>query len=393
MKVASPETLHAVVIRKDLNKNKGRTSKDLDKSKGKGKKKDKSGRVVVEGDVHDCYKGFEKTVSGKRRTPPMKVASPPMNDTRGSRLPETLHAVVTRKDLDKSKGKGKKKDKEETGPTTGRVVVVGDVHGCYKELDLLLKKCECTEDDVVVFVGDLVNKGPGSIQVIQKARELGALGVRGNHEEAALKFYDKWKNGEQIPDRWQWVTEMSAEDVSFLASLPYTLALLDYNVTVVHAGLVPGVPLHKQDLADVVEMRELVRKSEEGQGKLKWKAVKHSKPNSTPWACEWRGPSHLIFGHDARRGFQSHPLATGLDTGCVYGNKLTACILDRPADNSLANYASAANHGMDDASTGDLVYCHPPGRIVSVEAEMAYSMPDSQMLKEKHTKDFCCWIA
>jgi hypothetical protein len=60
---------------------------------------------------------------------------------------------------------------------------------------------------------------------------------------------------------WQ-VTEMSDEDVSFLASLPYTLALLDYNVTVVHAGLVPGVPLHKQDLGDVVEMRELVRKSE-----------------------------------------------------------------------------------------------------------------------------------
>jgi hypothetical protein len=179
MKVASPETLHAVVTRKDLGKSKERTSKDLVKeSKGKGKKKDKNERMVVEWDVHGSYKGFEKTVSGKsqkRRTLHMKVASP---ETRGSRLPETLHAVVTRKDLDKSKGrtskdldkskgKGKKKDPMSI---SGRVVIVGDVHGCYKELDLLLEKCECTEDDVVVFVGDLVNKGPGSVRVIQKVR-------------------------------------------------------------------------------------------------------------------------------------------------------------------------------------------------------------------------------
>ncbi len=79
------------------------------------------------------------------------------------------------------------------------------------------------------------------------------------------------------------------------------------DVVIVHAGLIPNLPIEENDIPTMVVLRELDAK--------------------TPWAQVWEGPELVIFGHDAKRGLQLERHAIGLDTGCVYGNQLTGLIL------------------------------------------------------------------
>jgi hypothetical protein len=66
-----------------------------------------------------------------------------------------------------------------------RVIIVGDVHGCVVELRALLQKLSFDSKlDYLCFVGDLVGKGPSSLEVVEFVRSLdGAMVVRGNHEQ------------------------------------------------------------------------------------------------------------------------------------------------------------------------------------------------------------------
>jgi bis(5'-nucleosyl)-tetraphosphatase (symmetrical) len=75
----------------------------------------------------------------------------------------------------------------------GRVIIIGDVHGCLEELTLLLDQCSFEEEnDTLIFVGDLVNKGPSSVGVVRFVHDLALRGVAysvvGNHDEKLLEY-------------------------------------------------------------------------------------------------------------------------------------------------------------------------------------------------------------
>jgi hypothetical protein len=202
-----------------------------------------------------------------------------------------------------------------------KTIVVGDVHGCCDELRDVLRACGHRRGDRVVLVGDLVAKGPDSAGVLQLLREEKALAVLGNHDAHALRARSAGKKGTVKPERQQVLDTLKDADWSYLEALPLfvrlgTEAPRAPPVAVVHAGAVPGVPLEKQDREHLLTLRSILPDG-----------TPSKRIEGTPWAALWQGPERLIFGHDAVRGLQQHPFATGLDTGCVYGGRLTALIL------------------------------------------------------------------
>lgn len=128
-----------------------------------------------------------------------------------------------------------------------------------------------------------------------------------------------------------------------MQELPYTISIPSFKTTVVHAGLVPNVPLEQQSFADMVTMRNVLKTESPAESPSfsfsdngtsdSWEGS--SKGNAgESWAKIWsdhceRGNSlqhHVYFGHDAKRGLQQYKYATGLDTGCCYGKPLASYV-------------------------------------------------------------------
>jgi len=203
-----------------------------------------------------------------------------------------------------------------------RTVIVGDVHGCLDELVSLAARCGAPGAETrYVFVGDLVAKGPDSRGVVAWARAARAEAVLGNHDAAVVRVRDPDPEPAPKAHHVAVATTMSDEELAWLAARPLWL-VVDGTAAgshlVVHGGLVPGVPLDEQKRKLLLNMRSIRDDGEPS-----------TRIEGSPWASRWRGPPHVVFGHDAIRGLQRHPFATGLDTGCVYGGALTALVLPK----------------------------------------------------------------
>jgi hypothetical protein len=197
----------------------------------------------------------------------------------------------------------------------GRTIVVGDIHGCAGELSELLEKIGLDKTDRVVAVGDLTVKGPQSKEVLDRFRKDSRFSsVIGNQDLALLK---RWEN-DSFPlktsqlQTYEQLRSKGDQYFYYLASLPLTIDLGTH--VVVHAGLRPGVPISEQVEEDLTELRTL--------------GTDRTRRDGQPWYEEYNGDKIALFGHwpsnEPRRGQR----ALGIDTGCVYGFRLTAYILE-----------------------------------------------------------------
>ncbi len=203
-----------------------------------------------------------------------------------------------------------------------RTICIGDIHGCAAEFQDVLEACNFSPDrDALVLVGDLIAKGPDPHQVIKRARELNASAVLGNHEQRLLDWKYAQEQQQSAPplqrNHRHTLNQLEYEDWLWLRTLPYFIELHAYNVVCVHAALIPNLPLSHQPREVMLTIRS----------RLPDGTLSPRSRQGEPWAATWPGPQHVVFGHDATRGLQQYPYATGIDTGCVYGGKLTALIL------------------------------------------------------------------
>ncbi|KAJ1990970.1 hypothetical protein GGI25_003823 [Coemansia spiralis] len=276
------------------------------------------------------------------------------------------------------------KRKFEVGSEPKRLIFIGDIHGCLNQFNNLLEKLDYQQgSDQVVLVGDLVAKGPDSIGVLRKARNINAWCTRGNHDDKVIRWREflegpgngltktevaDLENSSGLPysdfrlsdPHYDIARSMSPNDFAFIKSFPVIMAFPPPYAewVVVHGGLDPSKSILKQNSHDCMNMRNIGSSgpsSSHNEG-LAWfevyaakmKILTHSSSLSSIDSEDFSQITFnkVVYGHDAGRALQMHEYTKGLDSGCVYGGSLTAFIL--PGE-QLVSFGCPNNDG----SAGD----------------------------------------
>jgi serine/threonine protein phosphatase 1 len=193
----------------------------------------------------------------------------------------------------------------------GRTLVVGDIHGCYEELVELLDRAAVSSTDTLVSIGDLVDRGPASVEVVRLFRSRpGAIVLMGNHERKHVRGILSYSQeitrlqfGEEYDELRRWMT-----------SLPYYLET--DSARIVHAAMIPGLSLAQQ-------REEVLCGSTSGERQL----VRLF--GDRPWYESYTDDEPMVFGH---RVVGPEPLVHdervfGIDTGACHGMRLSAVSL------------------------------------------------------------------
>jgi serine/threonine protein phosphatase 1 len=199
---------------------------------------------------------------------------------------------------------------------TEKLFAIGDIHGCFQKLKSLMNQIPFQiERDTIIFLGDYIDRGPDSFNVVSylinlKNKCKNAVFLKGNHEEMLDDFISGTNRnlflangGEQTLRSYFKRQNIPSSSPIPAEHLDFFRSLLPYHETeryiFVHAGLKEGIDLQHQDTQDLFWIRKQFLHSDYNFGK------------------------RIIFGHTPfPKPYICHN-KIGIDTGAVYGNKLT----------------------------------------------------------------------
>jgi protein phosphatase len=221
--------------------------------------------------------------------------------------------------------------KNEHGPFD----IIGDIHGCYDELCELLRELgynvdinNCIarppENRKAVFLGDLCDRGPKNIEVVRLVMDMVENGnawcVAGNHDVKLLKKL-KGKDIQLSHGLDITVEQLQGKDEDFIEQLKVFLdSLISHYVfdngrlVVAHAGI-----KEKYQGRGSGRVRDFCL-----YGETTGETDEYGLPVKLPWANEYRGKALVVFGHIPAPEAQLHNNTACIDTGCVFGGKLSA---------------------------------------------------------------------
>lgn len=220
-----------------------------------------------------------------------------------------------------------------------RTIFIGDLHGIYDETLALLKKCQVTAQDRVIFLGDYVDRGPENGKCCDLVREREQIqgthaGILGNHEDKHIFYEDYLAHYGVLPERVHTGhimtrSQLKPEHHSWFKTLPTFIRVPEYNVAAVHAGVFPGRPLEAQDRRHLLHVQMLQTHNKHGQFTNTQSLWPSKAPNKEWkfWTHFWDGPETIIFGHSVFDRPLLTSKAIGLDLGGVFGRKLCAYVL------------------------------------------------------------------
>lgn len=220
--------------------------------------------------------------------------------------------------------------------------IIGDVHGCYDELEELLLRLghdDLLREDLepaepgrmprLVFVGDIVDRGDKITQALRLVHRLCTLGhaltVLGNHDDR----FGRWLRGNAVPirhgleetvEQFQALDEPTREAwrpalAEFIGTLPFSMHLDRGRLIVAHAAW--HAELHEERSGDRLRYYTLY-------GPTTGNTTPQGFPERIDWAPHYRGPELVVFGHQVYETPYRQDYAIGIDTGCVFGGALTA---------------------------------------------------------------------